>query len=61
MLHQGAVPEKTLEEEGARLGISIDQMKRAKKKVGAESRKAAAMNGSWEWYLLSHEPNPTLM
>jgi hypothetical protein len=63
MLHQGPVPEKILEEEGAKVGISLDQLKRAKKKIGAESRKQAAMNGSWEWYLLggAGDPNPTLM
>jgi len=58
ILLRGAVPQATIEEEGAKLGISLDQLKRAKAKIGAESRKQAAMNGSWEWYLRGGPADP---
>jgi hypothetical protein len=44
-------PAETVFREGHKLGISVDRLKRARKRIGAKSEKAAAYQGRWEWWL----------
>jgi hypothetical protein len=57
VLLNGPVLQTIIEEEGKKLNISLDQLKRAKKKIGVDSRKVD-MNGSWEWYLIGGKGTP---
>jgi hypothetical protein len=57
ILANGPVPVKLIEERAAACGFSMDQLKRAKKKIGIGAFKAEGVeHGGWLWALPQHAP-----
>ena len=54
MLANGPVPVKMIEERARARGLSIDQLKRAKQKMGLGAFKEQAKDGRWFWALPQH-------
>jgi DNA polymerase len=54
MLSNGPAPARTIEERAQARGLSRDQLKRAKQKMGIEAFKEKAEDGRWFWALPQH-------
>jgi hypothetical protein len=60
ILISGPVPQKTVAERGAERGFSLDQLKRAKTTLMAETfKKKGLWDGPWYWALPEHVPSDT--
>jgi DNA polymerase len=58
ILLNGPVMAATIEERGAARGLSLDQLKRAKRKLDIATFKEAKLDGRWFWALPQHAPKP---
>jgi hypothetical protein len=58
ILLNGPVLAATIEERGAARGFSVDQLKRAKRKLDIATFKEAKLDGRWFWALPQHAPKP---
>jgi hypothetical protein len=58
ILLNGPVLATTIEERGAARGFSVDQLKRAKRKLEIATFKEAKLDGRWFWALPQHAPEP---
>jgi DNA polymerase len=57
LLANGPTPVKIVEERGAACGYSIDQLKRAKRKMGVvRFKETGKIDGQWFWALPEHAP-----
>jgi hypothetical protein len=57
LLANGPVPTKTIEERGIACGFSVDQLKRAKRKMGVvRFKETGKIDGQWFWALPEHAP-----
>ena len=58
LLAGGPVEMKTIEDKAAERGFSIEQLRRAKRKMGVVALKqAGTMEGHWLWALAQHAPS----
>ena len=62
LLYAGPLPVTEIEQKAAIEGITLDQLRYAKKKIGVDSRKLP--DGSWQWFhnrRPEQSPNPTII
>jgi hypothetical protein len=61
LLYAGPLPVTEIEQKAAIEGITPDQLRYAKKKIGVDSRKLP--DGSWQWFIIGGrgDPNPTII
>ena len=56
LLYAGPLPVTEIEQKAAIEGISLDQLRYAKKKSGVDSRKLPS--GVWEWFIIGGRGDP---